>query len=65
MYKQQVLVLEMWGIHTIQARVVIIDGFDNTAEVELDVLLNQSRVKWTKVATLVIHTVRHNSQHYN
>lgn len=43
---------------TIHARIVIINWFDNTTEVELHVLLNQSRVKWTQVATLVIYTAR-------
>lgn len=41
---------------TIHTRVVIINGFDNTAEVQLDVLLNKPRIKGTEMAVLVIHT---------
>lgn len=45
---------------TIHARVVIINGFDNTAEVELHVLLDQPGVKWTEVAVLVVHAAGYN-----
>lgn len=41
---------------TIHAGVVIVDGLDCTTEVELYILLNQPRVKWTKVAVLIIDT---------
>lgn len=46
---------------TIHTRVVVINGFDNAAEVELHVLLNQPRVKGAEVAVLVIHTEGHSS----
>lgn len=46
---------------TIHTRVVIINRFDNTAKVQLHVLLNQPRIKGTEVAVLVIYTEGHNS----
>lgn len=44
---------------TLQAWVVIINGFNSTAEVKLHVLLDQPVVKGTEMATLVIHTAKH------
>lgn len=42
--------------HTIHTRIVIVDGLDWTTEVQLNILLNESRIKRTQVATFVIDT---------
>lgn len=59
MYNHNELSITGQVFHTIHTRVVIIDGFDNTAEVKLNILLNKSRVEWTEMATLVINTATH------
>lgn len=44
---------------TIHTRVVIINGLDDAAEVQLHVLLNEPRIKRAEVAVLVVDTERH------
>ena len=41
---------------TVQARVVVVDGLNHTAEVQLHVLLDQASVEGAKMALLVVHT---------
>lgn len=49
------------GFLTIHTRVVVVDGFDHAAKVQLHVLLNQPGVKGAEVAVLVIYAEGRNS----
>jgi len=40
---------------TVWARIVVVDGLDVAAEVELDVLLNEPGVKCAEMCRLVVH----------
>lgn len=41
---------------TIHTRIVVIDGLNRTTEVQFNILLDESRIKRTQVATFVIDT---------